>query len=90
MPDSINKVLESGYRLRNEGKTENALQLINRFEEKMNLTPTEELRLKLFKGLINIYKEEFEKALSIGEQLYQESIELDKPLLAIESVFIDM
>lgn len=88
MPDSIDKVLESGYRLQNEGKIEDALQLINNFEEKMNLTPTEALRLKLFKGLMNVYKEEFEKIINIGEQLYQESLQLDKPLLAIESVFI--
>lgn len=88
MPDSIEKILESGYRLQNEGKIEDSLQLINNFEEKMNLTPTEELRLKLFKGFVNFYKEEFEKNLSLGNQLYQESLELDKPLLAIESVFI--
>ena len=88
MPDSIDKVLESGYRLQNEGKIEDALHLINNFEEKMNLTPTEALRLKLFKGLMNVYKEEFEKIINIGEQLYQESLQLDKPLLAIESVFI--
>ena len=73
MSDSINKVLESGYRLRNEGKNKEALQLINEFEEKINLTPTEELRLKLFKGFNKLYLEEFEKALSIGEQLYQEN-----------------
>jgi tetratricopeptide (TPR) repeat protein len=88
MPDSINKVLESGYRLQSEGKIEDALQLINDFEEKMNVTPTEALRLKLFKGLMNIYKEEFEKNIIIGDQLYQDSLELNKPLLAIESVFI--
>jgi len=88
MPDSIDEVLEGGYQLiHNEGNIEEALQLINDFEEKINLTPTEELRLKLFKAGIILFKEEFEKALIIGEQLYQESLVLDKPLLAIESIF---
>jgi len=36
MPDSTNKVLERGYRMINEGKTERALDLIKEFEQKMN------------------------------------------------------
>ncbi|MFW9877658.1 MAG: tetratricopeptide repeat protein, partial [Candidatus Thorarchaeota archaeon] len=54
----------------------------------MNLTPTEELRLKIFKGDVKLNQGEFVKCLSIGEQLYQESQKLGKPLLAIKSLWI--
>ncbi|KON27414.1 hypothetical protein AC481_04970 [miscellaneous Crenarchaeota group archaeon SMTZ-80] len=88
MPDSIDKVLERGVRLRIEGKYEEALQLIDDFEEKMNLTPTEKLRLKLFEGSTRLYLEEFEKALIICEQVFQESQKIGRPLISIESIYI--
>jgi len=88
MPDKIEKVLERGFRLLNEGKFEETLQLIDDFKEKMNLTPTEELRLKIFKWGVKLNQGEFVKSLSMGEQLYQESQKLGKPLLSIESLWI--
>ncbi|MFX1531527.1 MAG: tetratricopeptide repeat protein [Promethearchaeota archaeon] len=88
MPDSIDKVLERGYRLLIEAKYEKAIQLIDDFKEKMNLTPTEELRLKLFKWGVKLNQGEFVKSLSMGEQLYQESQKLGKPFLSIESLWI--
>ncbi|MFW9878659.1 MAG: tetratricopeptide repeat protein, partial [Candidatus Thorarchaeota archaeon] len=54
----------------------------------MNLTPTEKLRLKLFEGSTKLYLEEFEKALFICEQIFQESQKLGKPLISIESIYI--
>lgn len=88
MPDKIEKVLERGFRLLNEGKFEETLQLIDDFKEKMNLTPTEELKLKIFKWGVKLNQGEFVKSLSMGEQLYQESQKLGKPLLSIESLWI--
>ncbi len=88
MPDSIDKVLERGIQLIIEGKYEEAIKLIDDFKEKMNLTPTEELRLKIFKWGVKLNQGEFVKSLSMGEQLYQESQKLGKPLLSIESLWI--
>ncbi|MFX1290535.1 MAG: tetratricopeptide repeat protein, partial [Promethearchaeota archaeon] len=88
MSDSFDKVLERGYRLLIEAKYKEAIQLIDDFKEKMNLTPTEELRLKIFKGDVKLNQTEFVKSLSIGEQLYQESQKLGKPLLSIASLWI--
>ncbi|MHA2088364.1 MAG: tetratricopeptide repeat protein, partial [Promethearchaeota archaeon] len=88
MSDKIEKVLERGFRLLIEGKFEEALQLIDDFKEKMNLTPTEELRLKIFKRGVKLNQGEFVKSISMGEQLHQESQKLGKPLLSIESLWI--
>lgn len=88
MSDSIDKVLERGNRLLIEGKYEEAIKLIDDFKEEMNLTPTEELRLKIFKWGVKLNQGEFVKCLSMGEQLYQESQKLGKPFLSIESLWI--
>ncbi|MHA2307238.1 MAG: tetratricopeptide repeat protein [Candidatus Hodarchaeales archaeon] len=88
MSDKIEKVLERGFRLLIEGKFEEALQLIDDFKEKVNLTPTEELRLKIFKWGVKLNQGEFVKTISMGEQLHQESQKLGKPLLSIESLWI--
>ncbi|MFW9942166.1 MAG: tetratricopeptide repeat protein [Candidatus Thorarchaeota archaeon] len=88
MTDSINKILENGYQLQSNGKTEEALQLMNEFKEKTSLTPIGELKIKIFKGFIEVEMGEADKALGIGEELYQESLRLGKPLLSIESIFL--
>ena len=88
MPDSIDNVLLRGYRLLNEAKYGEAIQFINDFKEKMNLTPTEELRLKILKADVKLNQGEFVKSLSTGEHLYQESQKLGKPLLSIASLWI--
>ena len=88
MPDSISKEIKQGWQLFNEWKEEEALRLIINIEKKDNLTPEERLECRCLRGRLVHSLGRFGEALRIGEQIYQESKTLKKPLFAIDGMHI--
>jgi tetratricopeptide (TPR) repeat protein len=88
MTGSISEEIERGWRLLNEGKEAEALQIVNEFEKKEDLSPEELLRCQILKGFILFVVGRLEDALKIGDQIKKESIKLNKDLLTIDGIFI--
>jgi len=88
MTDSIAEEIERGWRVLNEGKEVEALQIANEIEKKESLTPEERLRSQILKGYLLFLTGRSDKALEIGNQTIQESINQKKPLLTVEATFI--
>ncbi|MHA2038236.1 MAG: tetratricopeptide repeat protein [Promethearchaeota archaeon] len=84
--DSLREEIEQGWRLLNERKEEEALQLIIEFEKKDDLTPEERLRCQILKGTLLFLVGRFDEAVKIGEKTIQESLNLNKALLAIDAI----
>ncbi|MFW9822305.1 MAG: tetratricopeptide repeat protein [Candidatus Thorarchaeota archaeon] len=88
MIDSILKKIDQGWELLNEGKEKEALQLILEIENNPNLTPIQELRYKILKGLLYFFLGRFEEAIEIAENSYEEGVKLKNPLLSIDSYLV--
>jgi tetratricopeptide (TPR) repeat protein len=88
MTDSISKEIDRGWELLNEGKEEEALQLILEIENIPNLTPAQELRYNILKGLLYFFLGRFEEALEIAKHSHEESLKLKDPLLLIDSYLV--
>ncbi|MHA2282546.1 MAG: tetratricopeptide repeat protein [Promethearchaeota archaeon] len=78
--------LKRGFELLNEGKVEEALQLITIFEKKEDLTLEDKLKCQILKGILFYHLGRIDEALKIGEVAYQESLRLEKPLLSIDAI----
>ncbi|MCP6719480.1 MAG: hypothetical protein KJI71_04630 [Patescibacteria group bacterium] len=88
MPSSVSHKIEKGYQHLNEGKIEEALQLVVEIENGQSLTPDENLQNQLLKGAALTYMGRIEEAFKIGEQASQESKILNKPTQSFDAVFL--
>ncbi|MHA1256864.1 MAG: tetratricopeptide repeat protein [Promethearchaeota archaeon] len=88
MSNSVSKELANAKNLINEGKFENALQLVNDIEEKENLNHEETLRTQAHKGRIYIDLGQNELALKNAEDLYQKSKTNKMPLFSLQALFL--
>ncbi|MFX1347016.1 MAG: tetratricopeptide repeat protein [Promethearchaeota archaeon] len=85
---SIHPELERVWKLRNEGKLEEALQLLIDFEKQGDLTLEDKHYYRYLKGWILFNMRKFQESLRIAEQDYQESKNQNKPLFLIDSIFL--
>ncbi|MHA2008018.1 MAG: tetratricopeptide repeat protein [Promethearchaeota archaeon] len=90
MSDSIPEEITKGWQLMNEGKEEEALDLMTRFEKREDLNPEINLRCQILKGFSLLYLGRFEEGLKIGEQSIRESKKLKKYLLLIDAINLKM
>ncbi len=84
---SMHKELERGWSLFNKGKLDEALQILDNFERKEDLTPEDNHYCRFLKGIILLYTGRFQESLKIAEQDYQESEKQNKPLFLIDSIY---
>jgi len=84
----MRKELEQTIKLYNEGKLEEALQLITNFEKLGDLNPEDYHYYRFIKGFIFFNMGRVQESLSITEQDYQESTNLNKPLFLCDSIFL--
>ncbi|MFX1469279.1 MAG: tetratricopeptide repeat protein [Promethearchaeota archaeon] len=88
MPDSIEDEILRGYSLLNDGKVEELLQIIDKIEMKKNLAPQSLLSCQLLKANTFFSILRFGKSLQIANKVYLGSIELAKPLCAVDAFSI--
>jgi len=88
MSNSVAKELANAKNLINEGKFENALQLVNDIEEKENLNHEETLRTQAYKSRIYIALGQHDLALKNVEDLYQKSKTNKMPLFSLQALFL--
>jgi tetratricopeptide (TPR) repeat protein len=85
---SIHKELERAQRLFDQGKEEEALQVINEFEKLEDIGPDDKHYYRFLKGTLFYYMGRFQESLRIAEQDYQESRNQNKSLFFIDSTFL--
>jgi len=85
---SIHKELERGLNLLNEGKEEEALQLITNFENVEDLSPDDRHYYRALKAFILYYMGRLQESLKLVAENYQESINQNKSLFLIDSIFL--
>ncbi|MHA1988345.1 MAG: hypothetical protein ACW98D_17055 [Promethearchaeota archaeon] len=73
MSDSIVKEIIKGWGFINEGREEEALQLVNALEQRGDLSIVDTLLLMYIKGIINFFLGSFKEANDIGNQIYEKS-----------------
>lgn len=88
MRDPIPEEIERGWRLVNEGKEDEALQLVNELEKREDLTLEALLECQTLKGTLMLRLGRFEESLKIGEQVIKESKILNNYLITINGIFI--
>ena len=88
MSESISGKIEQGYILLNEGKIDQAFQIVLEIENQESLTPGEMLQNQLLKGTLLIYLGKLEEAIKIGEKAFQESEVLNNPCRSIEAILL--
>ena len=86
MPDSALDAIDLGWELLAEGKEEEALNLLRETEKRGGITPEESLRCDILKAFLLGYLGKFEEAFILGEQAYQKSTILQKPLLSVDAI----
>ena len=88
MSELITGTIEQGYILLNDGKIEQAFQLVLKTEKQENLTPGEMLQNQLLKGTLLIFLGRLEDALKIGEEAFQKSEALNRPGQTVEAIHL--
>jgi tetratricopeptide (TPR) repeat protein len=88
MPDSRPEELIEAEKLIYKAKFDEALQLINEFEEKEALTPNDQLLVMLLKGRLYEYQRRPGKSVKIGEEAYQMSQKLGKVSETIDALLL--
>ncbi|MHA2036252.1 MAG: tetratricopeptide repeat protein [Promethearchaeota archaeon] len=83
---SIHPELERVWNLFNEGKLEEALQLLIEFEKLGDLNPEDKHYDRFLKSLLFFRMARFQESLKIAEQDYQESKNQQKHLFLIDSI----
>lgn len=88
MSNSVLEAIDRGWDLLNEGKEEEALKLVRQIETREGITQEESLRCDILRGFLLFFFGKYEEGLILGEQAYQESMKLQKPLLSIDSLIV--
>lgn len=88
MSISVSKELAHVKDLINEGKYEEAFQLVKDLEQKENLTSEETLRTQVYQCRIYFALGQSDVALKIAEDLYQKSQEMKMPLFSLDALFL--
>jgi len=88
MKISMHKELERGLNLFNEGKLEEALQLIIKFEDLEDQIKDDKHYCRLLKGLILIHMGKPQESIKIAEQDYEENRNQNISLFLIDSIFL--
>ncbi|MHA2401181.1 MAG: tetratricopeptide repeat protein, partial [Promethearchaeota archaeon] len=83
----MHKELERGWRLLNEEKMEEALQVITDFEKLEDITLEDKHYYRNLKGNALLQMGKFQESLGIAEQDYQESKSQNNLLFLIDSIF---
>jgi len=78
--------LEHGWNLLNEGKLEEAMQVINSFEQLEDRTLEADHYYRNLKAFILLHMGKFQESLKTAEQAYQESKRRNNPLFLIDSI----
>jgi hypothetical protein len=85
MSNSILEEISRGWQVLNEGKEDEALNLMIQFEKREDLSPEINLRCQILKGFSLLYSGRFEEGLKIGEQTIKTSKKLKKYLLFVKN-----
>jgi len=88
MQNSINKALLLLEKLNEEGKYEDAFQIIFDLEQKGDLSPFERLSCDLIKGSVMIMLGRYNEVLSLAERIAQESQKLGKKLQIVDAIIL--
>ncbi|MFX1478822.1 MAG: tetratricopeptide repeat protein [Promethearchaeota archaeon] len=83
----INENIEELISLVNEGKNKEIKEFFAKIEKRDDISLETKLRLKIYKCMLFRGSYRLKEALSLSEEVYKESKELDKPLLLIDSIF---
>jgi len=83
---SFTEKLEHGWQVFNEGNVEEALKIVSEIEKLQNLTPIENLKYHVLKGVGFLWTGNFEKSLTIAKNIEKEGVKLGNPLLSIEAI----
>lgn len=86
--ESISAVIEESWRVFNEGEVEEALEIITNLEESESQSPEAQLRCQVAKGMFNFFLGNFGETINIGENAYKEGKKQNKPLLAVDALFV--
>jgi len=84
----MHKVLEQGWNLFNEGKLEEALQLLAIFENLEDLNPEDKHYYRFLKGFIYCDMGRYQESLEIAAQDYLEFKSQNKVLFLIDSLYL--
>ncbi|MHA2325201.1 MAG: tetratricopeptide repeat protein [Promethearchaeota archaeon] len=84
----MHKELERGWKLYNEGKLEEALQVISNFEKLEEVTLEDKHYHRFFKCQLFLIMGKLQESLRIAEQDYQESKSQNNPLFLFDSIFL--
>jgi tetratricopeptide (TPR) repeat protein len=85
---SISDEIERTWSIFNEGRVEEALQLILNLKKQEDLSQEDHLKCAIAEGWYYIWLGNFEEALQIANTAYQESLKQDNPLLSIDAIFV--
>ena len=88
MEISMHEELKRGFDLLNNGKDEEALELLKNFEKQEDLTPEDMQYYKLFKGTLLLLMARLPESLKISEDGYQECLSQNKILFAINNFVV--
>ncbi|MFX0082752.1 MAG: tetratricopeptide repeat protein [Candidatus Hodarchaeota archaeon] len=88
MSHSELKELTQAKKLINEGKYDEALQLIDNLEQMKNLTLQDKVSCQLLKCNLLFWQWKFEEMLKIADQTYKESLELGRNLQSVDALLL--
>ncbi len=88
MQSSINKDLLLAEKLNEEGKYEDAFQVIFDIEQKGDLSPIEQLSSDLIKGAVMVMLGRYNEVLSLAERIAKDSQNLGKKLQIVDAFIL--
>ncbi|MHA2037998.1 MAG: hypothetical protein ACW98X_16295 [Promethearchaeota archaeon] len=83
---SMHPELERGLSLLNEGKLEEAMQIINSFEQLKDITVEDDHHNRMLKANILLHMGKFQESLKISQQEYQKNKSQNRHLFLIDSI----
>jgi tetratricopeptide (TPR) repeat protein len=90
MPGSVLDKIKQGWILLNEGKEEDALDLVAKIEKKENLSPEEKLKNVILKGNIHYSLGNIQIGLKLAEETYEEYEKLGIDFLLIDAIILKL
>ena len=88
MQNSINKALRLAEKLNDEGKYEDALQIIFALEQKIEITPLKQISCDLIKGSSMVRIGRYNEVTSLSERIAQESQKLGEKIHIVDAFIL--
>jgi len=86
MPDSVSEVIAQVRQLRNEGNNIKAVQSLNSLENRSDLSQNDNLTYLVLKGDLYFRLGQYNEAIDIAEQAYQEAQKLENKIRSLDAL----